>query len=96
MNPSIADNSTQTSHNGGESMQIEVYRTADLSLSAFLRALGHRILDVQTERGRGIFVFASSSELRRDIVRWGNGDTVPINVRGVVHSLRDLKGLVAV
>jgi hypothetical protein len=72
-----------------------LYKTADLSLSAFLQTRGHSIVDFRTGSGRGVFVFADSDELRRDVLRWGNNEIVPIAVRGFVNSLRDLKGLVS-
>ena len=72
------------------------YATTDLSLSAFLQALGHQITNVRNEAGRGTFVFADSQQLRQDILRWGNNETVSIRVRGFVNVMRDLKGLVGV
>ena len=71
------------------------YSTADLALSTFLQARGHEILRVGSDRGRGIFTFAESAELRSDLLRWANDEPVSICVRGLFNSLRDLKGLVA-
>lgn len=70
------------------------YKTSDLSLSAFLQALGHNIQEVFHKNGRGVFVFQDSAELRADILRWGNNEAVTIRVRGFVNGIRDLKGLV--
>jgi hypothetical protein len=70
------------------------YWTADLSLSAFLLARGHRIQEIKSEGCRGIFCFIDSQELRQDLLRWGNNDKVSISVREFVNGMRDLKGLV--
>jgi len=72
------------------------YATTDLSLSAFLQALGHQLIDIRNEAGRGVFVFTDTKELRQDILRWGNNEPVSIHVRGFVNLMRDLKGLVGV
>jgi len=77
-------------------MEDTAYSTTDLSLSAFLQARGHQILDVVCNAGRGVFVFADTPELREDILRWGNNEPVSIRVRGFVNGMRDLKGLVGV
>ena len=77
-------------------MQIPLYLTTDLSLSAFLQARGHRIVEVRKEGGRGVFVFSDRTELRKDILCWGNNEPVSIRVRGFVNGMRDLKGLVGV
>jgi len=49
---------------------MATYARTDLSLSAFLQALNHQLVDVRNERGRGTFVFADTQELRQDILRW--------------------------
>jgi len=72
------------------------YATTDLSLSAFLQALGHEIVEVRIQNGRGVFVFVDTPELHGDILRWGNNKAVSIRVRGFVNGMRDLKGLVGV
>jgi hypothetical protein len=77
-------------------MQIPLYLTTDLSLSAFLQVKGHEIVEVRKEQGRGIFAFDDTPELKKDILRWGNNEAVPIRVRGFVNGMRDLKGLVGV
>lgn len=87
--------SKQSSHSNAQLVRpTGRYATTDLSLSAFLQTLGHEIIDVRSERGRGVFVFADSPELRKDILRWGNNEPVLIKVRGYVNNLRDLKGVV--
>ena len=75
---------------------MDNYATNDLSLSAFLQALGHQLVEVRNDRGRGTFVFADTQELRQDILRWGNNEGVSIQVRGFVNLMRDLKGMVGV
>ncbi len=77
-------------------MASDRYATTDLSLSAFLQVLGHKIVDVLSEGGRGVFVFANSPELRRDVLRWGNNEPVSIRARTFINGMRDLKGLVGV
>ncbi len=72
------------------------YATTDLSLSAFLQALGHQLVDIRNEAGRGTFVFTDTEKLRQDILRWGNNEPVSIQVRGFVNLMRDLKGMVGV
>ncbi len=72
------------------------YATTDLSLSAFLQALGHQLVDVLNDRGRGTFVFADTEGLRQNILKWGNNQPVSIQVRGFVNLMRDLKGMVGV
>jgi len=72
------------------------YATTDLSLSAFLQALGHQLIDIRNEAGRGVFVFTDTEKLHQDILRWGNNQAVSIRVRGFVNGMRDLKGLVGV
>ncbi len=73
---------------------VNRYATTDLSLSAFLHALGHQITGVRHEGARGVFVFADTPELQADILKWGNDEMVSIRVRGFTNNLRDLKGLV--
>ncbi len=80
----------------GCSTDAKAYATTDLSLSAFLQARGHQLIDVRNEACRGIFVFPDSQRLRQDILRWGNNETVSIRVRGFVNVMRDLKGLVGI
>ncbi len=76
---------------------MATYATADLSLSAFLQALNHQLVDVRrNERGRGKFVFTDTPELRQDILRWGNDEATSIKVRSFVNLMRDLKGMVGV
>ncbi len=76
---------------------MATYATADLSLSAFLQALNHQLVDVRrNERGRGKFVFTDTPELRQDILRWGNNEATSIKVRSFVNLMRDLKGMVGV
>lgn len=77
-------------------MQVPLYLTTDLSLSAFLQIRGHEIIEVRKEHSRGIFAFEESPELRADILKWGNNEAVSIRVRSFVNGLRDLKGLVGV
>jgi len=77
-------------------MASDRYATTDLSLSAFLQVLAHEIVDIRSEGGRGVFVFAETSELRWDVLRWSNNEPVSIRVRGFVNGMRDLKGLVGV
>ena len=77
-------------------VSMATYATTDLSLSAFLQALGHQLIDIRNEGGRGVFVFTDTKELRQDILRWGNNQAVSIRVRGFVNLMRDLKGLVGV
>ncbi len=72
------------------------YSTTDLSLTAFLQALGHQLIKIENKGGRGVFVFAHSPQLREDILRWSNNEAVSIQVRGFVNGIRDLKGLVGV
>ena len=71
------------------------YATTDLSLSAFLQSIGHKILDIQKTGRRGVFVFEDCQELRADILSWGNNQPVSIRLRSFVNSLRDLKGLIS-
>ena len=75
---------------------MDTYSTTDLPLSAFLQALGHEIINVRSEGGRGVFAFADTQELRQDILRWGNNQPVAIPVRGFVNLMRDLKGMIGV
>ena len=75
-------------------MQLEFYRTTDLSLSAFLQTRGHKIIEIKSERGRGFFGFEDTRDLRQDILKWSNGDHVEINARAFGNALRDLKGMV--
>ena len=70
------------------------YATADLALSAFLQAMGYKILAVRSEGKRGVFVFSDSPDLRQDIIRWSNNEPISIKVRSFVNGLRDLKGVV--
>ena len=77
-------------------MQVPLYLTTDLSLSAFLQVRGHEIIEVRKEGGRGIFVFREAPELREDILRWSNNEPVSIRARTFINGMRDLKGLVGV
>ncbi len=73
---------------------MPLFKTADLPLSAFLQALGHDLVDVQRVGGRGLFVFADNSDLRRDLLRWSTNKPVNMAPRQFVSLLRDLKGVV--
>ena len=77
-------------------MKGPTYATTDLSLSAFLQVRGHQIIEVHNKSNRGVFMFGDTAELRQDILRWGNNDSVSIRIRGFVNGMRDLKGLVGV
>jgi len=87
---------SKNQHNKTEVSMENTYATTDLSLSAFLQALGHQLIDIRKEGGRGVFVFTDTEKLRQDILRWGNNKVVSIQVRGFVNGMRDLKGLVGV
>ena len=77
-------------------MESDRYSTTDLPLSAFLQVLGHNIVGITQNAGRGVFVFNDSEKLRRDILAWSNDKQVAIKVRGFTNALRDLKGLIGV
>ncbi len=82
--------------NKTEASMANTYATTDLSLSAFLQARGHEIVNIRNQNGRGTFVFSDTQELREDLLRWGNNKPVSIRVRVFVNGMRDLKGLVGV
>ena len=87
---------SKNQHSKTEVSMGNTYATTDLSLSAFLQALGHQLIDIRNEGRRGVFVFTDTEKLRQDILRWGNNQAVSIRVRGFVNGMRDLKGLVGV
>jgi len=72
--------------------QEDSYATADLYLASFLKAMGHKFVDVKT--GRQIkFVFPNSAELQKHIKGfYNNDDTVKAN--DFCHALKDLKAIV--
>jgi hypothetical protein len=76
-------------------MKPYVFRTTDLSLSAFLRTKGHRLLSMERDQNKGVFVFADTQELREDVLRWGNDTPVLLAARVFINTLRDLKGMVS-
>jgi hypothetical protein len=93
MKPAIRKSShfgIKESNNSREAL----YRTPDLALSSFLAALGHEIIEVNSERGRGVFAFQDTQQLQNDLLAWCNGSPVSINVRAFVNGMRDLKGVV--
>jgi hypothetical protein len=75
-------------------MRLRVFRTTDLTLSAFLSMRGHTLLRVEKEGDRGVFVFADTREVREDVLRWGNNTPVLFEARVFANTLRDLKGMV--
>ncbi len=54
------------------------YATTDLPLAAFLSALGHQLIAVRSDRGRGVFVFEDSPELQDATLNWSNDEPVRI------------------
>ncbi len=75
-------------------MKLRVFRTTDLTLSAFLRTRGHPLLRIEKEGDRGVFVFADTPEVREDVLRWANNAPVLFEARVFINTLRDLKGMV--
>lgn len=74
---------------------MNTYRTADLTLSAFLQARGHDLLSVEATHGRGVFVFRDGADLQKDIHAWINNQTVSIPIRSFANGIRDLKILMS-
>lgn len=70
------------------------YQTADLPLASFLQVLGHEIIEIRSDSGRGIFVFPDSPELRANILAWANDKPVLIRVKAFVEATKNLKGAV--
>ena len=99
MKPTITGSHQNSNRSQSRTEQIVVgsgtYATTDLSLSAFLQSIGHKILDIQKTGRRGVFVFEDCQELRADILCWGNNQPVLIRLRNFVNGMRDLKGLVS-
>ncbi len=93
MKPAIRKSNRLVSKESNNSREA-LYRTPDLALSSFLAALGHEIIEVNSERGRGVFTFQDTQELQHDLLAWCNGAPVSIDVRAFVNGMRDLKGVV--
>jgi len=70
----------------------DTYITADLYLASFLKAKGHKFVDVKT--GRQVkFVFPNSEELQNHIKGYYNNDDM-VKANEFTHALRDLKAIV--
>jgi hypothetical protein len=85
-------NQTKAIHPKAVTMRL--YTTSDLPLTAYLKVLGHPLIECRNESGRGFFAFQDSEELRADIIRWGNDEPVRVSVRRFTNLLRDLKGMI--
>ncbi len=66
--------------------------TADLYLASFLKAKGHKYIDLRT--GRQVkFVFANSEKLQKHINGFYNNDDV-VKANDFCHALKDFKQIV--
>lgn len=72
--------------------QEDQFISADIYLCSFLRAKGHRFLDVRA--GRQVkFVFPNTEELQKHIKGYYNGDDL-VKASAFSHALRDLKAVI--
>ena len=69
----------------------QTYQTTDLMLTSFLRCRGFQIDNIKQNKGRTIFVFAESPELRQAILDFANDASVA--VRTFSSTMRDLKAI---
>ena len=67
------------------------YQTTDLMLASFLRCRSFHIEDIKQNKGRTLFVFDDSPELRQAIIDFANDSTVA--VRSFCGTVRDLKAI---
>ena len=67
------------------------YQTTDLMLASFLRCRNFQIKDIKQNKGRTLFVFNDSPELRQAIIDFANDSTVA--VRTFCGTVRDLKAI---
>ncbi|HEV8662470.1 MAG TPA: hypothetical protein VGT06_04900 [Candidatus Methylomirabilis sp.] len=63
---------------------------ADLTLSSFLRHLGHKLVAIQRDGNRAVFVFAVTPALEADVLRFynGEGSVEPLSFSELVRSLK--------
>lgn len=69
----------------------QTYQTTDLMLASFLRCRNFQITDIKQNKGRTLFVFKDSPELRQAIIDFANDSTVA--VRTFCGTVRDLKAI---
>ena len=64
---------------------------ADLVLGTYLRSKGHKILSIDRDGSRSVFVFRPTATLEKDILRFYNGDA-RVEPLGFYELLKSLKG----
>jgi hypothetical protein len=69
---------------------MSVFKTSDLQLSAFLVALGHKLIGVEGSRGRREFVFDEKAEADRFAYF---SDIREVSPRKLFNAYRDLKNV---
>lgn len=69
----------------------QTYQTTDLMLASFLRCRSFQIEDIKQNKGRSLFVFNDTPELRQAIIDFANDSAVA--VRSFCGTMRDLKAI---
>lgn len=72
-------------------MAMEIYKTSDLYLSAFLKAKGLKLLSMKKEHGKSLFVFQERQD-REQLIQDFLNDGI-ISVSAYKSALQDLKTL---
>lgn len=70
----------------------DIYKTSDLYLSAYLKAKGHKIEDIERGVKKCYFIFENSERLMSDRMRFFNEGL--ISVTQYKNALQDLRVLI--
>ena len=71
---------------------MEIYKTSDIYLAAYLRAKGHKIKEVERPRGKVYFCFEEDELLKKNKLRFFNDGL--ISVTKYKNALSDLKTII--
>ncbi len=73
----------------------KTYNTNDLQMAAFLKTMGHELIEVDRSSQRATFCFEDSDQLKEDALVWMNDHEVSMKPRTFSSTFRTLKGFVA-
>ena len=65
----------------------------DLALSAFLSSIGHELKGMESDGGRGVFIFENSPNFEEDTLRFFNRKGM-VDALTYAESLRNLKAMI--
>ncbi len=73
----------------------KTYDTNDLQMAAFLKTMGHELIEIDRSTQRATFCFEASPQLNEDVLVWMNDHEICMKPRTFSSTFRTLKGFVA-